>query len=80
MGVKKEEKHPDDIVAVRVFFRYDNFADISCDGLLVNNITDEIVLFIGDIVVAKFFKSGIAGYIVIREKDGTYARPRCWED
>lgn len=79
MGVRREEKLSDKIGAVRVFFRDGSYKEISATDIEVNRLVDEIIIWCGIHVKAKFYTHNIAGYEVLTEAEG-YAVIACGDD
>lgn len=77
MGVMRDSKEPNDIGTIRIFFKDSQFIDISCDDFTINGLSDEIILYKGPYVTARFYRASIAGYLIIRRSDYSLA---CEED
>ena len=77
MGVINDTKEPRDIESIRIFFKDGQFIDIQCYNVAINNITDEIILYKGIYITARFYRASIAGYVITTSSDYAIA---CEED
>lgn len=49
----------------RILFKDGSFYDLYCDQLEVNKISDELIFFKCNKIIAMFYINSIAGYILI---------------
>lgn len=62
MANKKIEVNPDHIEAIRIYFKDGNYIRLECDDVEINRLMDELLIFEGGCVKARFYTHQIAGY------------------
>lgn len=77
MANKKIEVNPDHIEAIRIFFKDGNYIRLACDDVEVNRLMDELLIFEGGCVKARFYTHQISGYYL---EDHIGPRLACEED
>lgn len=51
----------------RIYFKDGNYVDFKATNLITNKISDELIFFNNDDIIATFYINSIAGYIIMRE-------------
>lgn len=59
---KKIEVNPDHIEAIRIYFKDGNYIRLECDDVEINRLMDELLIYEGGCVKARFYTHQIAGY------------------
>lgn len=69
MAERREPIEPGDIVGCRIFFADGNTWIIECDHVEINRLVDEVIIFEGQAIKARFNTNRIAGHQVIRASE-----------
>ena len=69
MAERREPIEPGDVVGCRIFFADGNTWIIECDHIEINRLVDEVIIFEGQAIKARFNINKIAGHQIIRASE-----------